>query len=241
MAANGMVCAIHQPNFFPRLGTIAKIYAADIWVVLDDVQFATRDYQHRTQVATSGRVGCPQWLTLPVHRPSGRPTLIHDVLLCDGDRTGRRVARSLQQYYGRGTHWSSVDQVLCGIVPLIHDGARLADITEATTRVVLDLVGWRGTVVRSSEFDVSAERSVRLAELTRAVRATTYLCGPSGAGYLDQEVFASRGLNVSYFQRAPSGTADVSRNLGIAHWLADVGPGGVGDMIATAKDLALRG
>jgi hypothetical protein len=33
-------CAIHQPNFLPRLSTLAKIYAADVWVVLDDVQFA---------------------------------------------------------------------------------------------------------------------------------------------------------------------------------------------------------
>jgi hypothetical protein len=42
-----LLCAIHQPNFFPRLSTLAKLFTADIWVVLDDVQFARRDYQHR--------------------------------------------------------------------------------------------------------------------------------------------------------------------------------------------------
>ena len=35
-----LLCAIHQPNFFPRLSTLAKLYTADIWIVLDDVQFA---------------------------------------------------------------------------------------------------------------------------------------------------------------------------------------------------------
>ena len=238
MVENGTVCAIHQPNFFPRLGTIAKIYAADIWVVLDDVQFATRDYQHRTRVARPGQPH--RWLTLPVHRPSGRPTLIRDVLLCDGDRSARRVRQSLQQHYGRGTHWSAVDQILCEVVPLIHDGARLAGIAEATTRAALDLVGWRGTIVRSTDFDSSTERSARLADLTQAVRATTYLCGPSGAGYLDQTVFASRGLAVRYFQRSTPSAGDGSRNLGILHWLAGVGREGLGDLVAAAKDLALQ-
>ncbi|MCX5265887.1 WbqC family protein [Streptomyces sp. NBC_00199] len=45
--APGRLCAIHQPNPFPRLSTLAKLYAADRWIVLDDVQFARRDYQHR--------------------------------------------------------------------------------------------------------------------------------------------------------------------------------------------------
>jgi hypothetical protein len=38
------VCAIHQPNLFPRTSTVAKLLAADVWVVLDDVQFYARDY-----------------------------------------------------------------------------------------------------------------------------------------------------------------------------------------------------
>ncbi|MEV6297119.1 WbqC family protein [Streptomyces sp. NPDC051896] len=45
------MCGIHQPNLFPRLSTLAKLYTADQWIVLDDVQFARRDYQHRARLA----------------------------------------------------------------------------------------------------------------------------------------------------------------------------------------------
>ena len=31
----GGLCAVHQPNFFPRLTTLAKLFAADTWIVLD--------------------------------------------------------------------------------------------------------------------------------------------------------------------------------------------------------------
>jgi WbqC-like protein family len=51
-----LLCAIHQPNFFPRLSTLAKLFTADIWVILDDVQFTRRDYQHRCLVAGPGAV-----------------------------------------------------------------------------------------------------------------------------------------------------------------------------------------
>lgn len=40
-----------QPNLFPRLTTLAKLFAADTWIILDDVQFTRRDYQHRTRLA----------------------------------------------------------------------------------------------------------------------------------------------------------------------------------------------
>lgn len=49
--ASGTWCAIHQPNLFPRLSTLAKLHAADIWVVLDDVQFTRGVYQQRCRLA----------------------------------------------------------------------------------------------------------------------------------------------------------------------------------------------
>jgi hypothetical protein len=55
-----LTCAIHQPNFFPRLSTIAKLYTADAWIILDDVQFARRDYQHRCRLAPAGGTGLPE-------------------------------------------------------------------------------------------------------------------------------------------------------------------------------------
>jgi hypothetical protein len=71
----GLLCAIHQPNFLPRLSTLAKLYAADIWIILDDVQFTRRDYQHRCYLAPVPDARLPgRWLTLPVHLPGGRET-----------------------------------------------------------------------------------------------------------------------------------------------------------------------
>ena len=37
-----MTIAIHQPNYLPWLGYFAKIFAADVFVFLDDVQYSKK-------------------------------------------------------------------------------------------------------------------------------------------------------------------------------------------------------
>ncbi|MEU6878475.1 WbqC family protein [Streptomyces sp. NPDC046712] len=63
-AASGGLVAIHQPNLFPRLSTLAKIFAADCWIVLDDVQFARRDFQHRARLGSMSNPARHQWLSM---------------------------------------------------------------------------------------------------------------------------------------------------------------------------------
>ncbi|MEV0907289.1 WbqC family protein [Streptomyces hokutonensis] len=77
---------IHQPNLFPRLSTLAKLFAADRWIVLDDVQFARRDYQNRTRLAALDDPSRQQWLTLPACPTDARHSSIR---LCSSSRAGR--------------------------------------------------------------------------------------------------------------------------------------------------------
>jgi hypothetical protein len=112
----GMLCAIHQPNFLPRLSTLAKLYAAGIWIILDDVQFTRRDYQHRCYLAPVADVQLPgRWLTIPVHLPGGRATLIRDVLLAEPALTAKRTSGILRHYHHRAPHQSGVLDLISGI------------------------------------------------------------------------------------------------------------------------------
>src|ERR1017187_7804557 len=96
----GMLCAIHQPNFLPRLSTLAKLYAADIWIILDDVQFTRRDYQHPCYLDPVADVQLPgRWLTIPVHLPGGRATLIRDVRLAEPALTAKRPSGIPRHYH----------------------------------------------------------------------------------------------------------------------------------------------
>lgn len=194
--ARDLCCAIHQPNLFPRMGTLAKLYASDIWIVLDDVQFARRDYQHRFRIAQLDDPRQWQWLSLSTHRPLGRETPIADVRLVNPRAEAKRLYRLARQYYRRSQFWSDVAETVDATVATLDETDRLVDVAEASTRALLDLLHWSGTIVRANEFIARSGRSQRLADLSTAVGATTYLCGRGGARYLDPEPFA--GIAIKY-------------------------------------------
>lgn len=202
---SGAYCAIHQPNPFPRLSTLAKLYAADVWVVLNDVQFTRGAYQQRCWLAATSDPTCQQWLTVPVHLPHGRATPINEVRVVDPAATKNRGYRLLQQYYRRSRHWPAFEDTINQVLVSLDRSDLLADLSEASTRALLTKLGWHGTVLRSSDLTASIGRSQRLAELTCATGASTYLCGTGGARYLDRWPFALHGLQVTLFTTPADG------------------------------------
>lgn len=193
-------CAIHQPNLLPRLSTLAKLCTADVWVVLDDVQFARRDYQHRARLAALHHPEQRQWLFVETHLPYGRSTLIRDARLADPPRAARRLSQLPAQHYRISTHWPLLQAALEPAVQAVTETGSTAAVAEATTRALLSLLGWRGSIVHSSDLPAASDRSERLADLTTAVGADAYLCGTGGMRYLDRRPFSQRGLNVYAFR-----------------------------------------
>src|SRR5205085_4263182 len=45
-----MLVAIHQPHYVPWLGYLDRMARADVFIVLDHVQFERRNYQNRTMI-----------------------------------------------------------------------------------------------------------------------------------------------------------------------------------------------
>ncbi|MFJ5291428.1 WbqC family protein [Streptomyces sp. NPDC088348] len=217
------LCAVHQPNFLPRLTTLAKLFAADYWIVLDDVQFTRRDYQHRARLADLGDPARHQWLTLPTHLPQGRSTLIRDAVIAEPERTRRRTAGMLRQHYGASPHWPALAQALDPVLDAFTTG-RTAAAAETSTRVLLDLLGWKGKILTSSRLPSRPGRSQRLADLATATGARSYLCGTGGMGYLDQTPFAVQGIDVTPFRPPTCNIWASGRRISALWALAALGP-----------------
>ncbi|WP_406169058.1 WbqC family protein [Streptomyces canus] len=238
------MCAIHQPNLFPRLSTLAKLFAADRWIVLDDVQFARRDYQHRTRLAALDDPTRQQWLTLPTHLPNGRPTLVNQALLVEPRRSHRTVSLLVRQYYGRSRYWPAVREVLDMVLDRFENTDRVADLARTSTVALLTALGWSGEVLESSAILTRQGRSERLADLAAATGSTHYLCGNGGLRYLDHQPFAAHGITVVPFHW-PMDTGDRlrqwARRVSSLWALSETGSSELATRLAVEREARLLG
>jgi hypothetical protein len=180
--------AIHQPEYFPWLGFLDKARRADVLVLLDDAQFDRSSLQHRARLAGANGL---LWLTLPfVHR---FPQRIDEVELA-GDRWRGKHWKSVVSAYGRAAGFPDAAPVLEAF--FARPFARLVDVTVASVELLLAAFGVTTRVVRSSALGVPGARAARVLALCRALGATRYLSGRTGASYLDAAAFAEAGVAV---------------------------------------------
>ena len=72
-----MRVAIHQPNYLPYIGYFQKMARADIFVLLDTVQYSKDSYTQRVKIRTKDEW---IWLTIPVEK-SNNFKMIRDIRL----------------------------------------------------------------------------------------------------------------------------------------------------------------
>lgn len=193
-----MRLAAHQPHFLPWLGYLDKVQQADVFVIVDHVQFERQNFQNRTQIATPNGV---QWLSVPVRRGSRDDRLIDKHIDNKPDvRTtwGQRTFRTLAHAYGKTPHFHRYAEVLEDL--LTSRWERLVDVNLALLDFLLDQLQIATPLVRSSALvGVGGVRSEMIVSLCRALGASTYLSGSGGSRhYLDMARFQRQGIRVEW-------------------------------------------
>ncbi|TLY18156.1 MAG: WbqC family protein [Nitrospirae bacterium] len=94
-----MRVTIHQPQFMPWLGYLDKIDRADLFVVLDSVQFKKNEWQNRNRIRTAQGW---QWITVPVLHKFGQR--LDEVRINQQRDWQSRHLRALEIHYGRAPY-----------------------------------------------------------------------------------------------------------------------------------------
>ena len=187
-----MKVAIHQPQYLPWLGYLAKWAAADVFVFLDTVQYEKNGWQNRNRIRTAAGT---QWLTVPVHAHLGTP--IAAVAVDTSQPWQARHLHAIELAYCRAPHLAPHHAALCR---LLHaDWQRLAPVAIASATWLACAVGIATPARLASELGVDGRDATdRLVAICAALGADTYLAGGHGARYLDVGRFRRAGITVLY-------------------------------------------
>ncbi len=195
-----MKVAIHQPQYLPWLGYFDKIDQADVFVLLDDVQFKKNEWQNRNRIKTA--TGW-QWLTVPVlHRSAQR---ISEVTINPTVPWSRKHLQALTSNYGSAPFFDPHRPFFEEIYA--REWTLLLDLNLATITYLAEALKIRAKLVLASSLPVPPEFEAtdRLVAICQAVGADTYLSGVGGKEYLDMSRFDEAGIRVLFqaFQTRP--------------------------------------
>ena len=184
---------IHQPDFLPWLGFFDRLLAADLFIVLDHVQFVSgtsRSWTHRDKIKTPQGA---RWLSLHVQKaPFG--TQIKDIMLKPDGGWRAENLNQLRENYRKAPYFSEVFP-LVEQVYLTGDNRMIA-LNLAGLDLLETLLDARTPHLYSSEMSPQGASTSMLVDLLQKAGATRYVSGLGAKNYLDTSALDAAGIEL---------------------------------------------
>jgi hypothetical protein len=170
------------------LKVLQKLAAADVWVVLDSVQYCDREWQNRASIVAAHGDCSSFWLSIPVRRPHGRTSTIEEITVVDSAHTATLVTNTFIHAFRQAPHWACIDQYLTTIRGFL--GAdHLSSLCVDTTCALLDTVGRKPEIIYSSSIPVVGKASGLMGAICKYLKADSYLADSGAHNYLSMADF----------------------------------------------------
>ena len=218
-----MRVAIHQPHYLPWLGYLHRMARADVFIVLDHVQFERGNYQNRTAVRVNG---ARHWLSVPVLQRSRKERISEKQIDWSRDWASAHY-ETLRRAYTAAGYFSAYAGQLKRIYAR---WTRLVELNDAALAFLRDAYDIRTPLVKSSALGVQGAKSELVLNLCKAVGARTLIVGLGGSrAYLDRAAFARAGIALELQQFVPPvyaqrGAAPFIAGLSAVDLLFNCGP-----------------
>jgi hypothetical protein len=235
-----MILAAHQPHYLPWLGYLDKMARADVFVVMDDLQYEAQNFQNRNRLKLNGGAG---WMTVPLER-GAQSDRICDKRINNGgsarEHWQRKTWASIKIHYGKAPHFSTYADELEEVYT--RPWSRLVELDLHMLELARRWLGITVPVLQSSSLGLEGHRTDRILDMCKKVGARVYLSGRGGStGYLDVEALRRGGVTVAwqdfthpvYPQRYPA--LGFVSHLGFLDLLLNCGPGSRAILSAAAE------
>ncbi len=182
---------IRQPGYLPNIGFFKKIQSSDVFVYLDDAQYAIRSWDNRNKIRNANKIS---WLTVPVIHPYHKKLDHIEISYTKNWVTNHvnliETSYSHAPYFNN--YWNEIKSIL------EKKFKRLIDLNIALIEQCIIFLGIDTRRERSSKLSVNQTGSKRLLEICEKLGATTYRSGIMGKEYLDDNIFKEKNINVIY-------------------------------------------
>ena len=190
-----MIVAAHQPSFLPWLGYLDKLAKADLFVVMDDLQYEAQNFQNRNRVKLNNGT---QWLTVPLVAGHQDDRILDKRIQNQAsakEHWQRRSLLTLETHYRRAPHFARYADDLRELFTRRWD--YLVDLDLHVLSLAMKWLDIHTPIVRSSTLGLTGYKTERILDMCKKTGATSYLTGSGGSStYLDSERLGRAGVGV---------------------------------------------
>jgi hypothetical protein len=189
--------AIHQPNYLPWAGYFQKMAMADVFVILDTVQFSKDSYTQRTRIRTKDGW---LWLTIPIGKEFHfKP--ISEVRLPGDGKWLRKHLTSVSSNYSKAAFYDG------GFIDGLYGGHynTLQELNEAGIFYLKNRLGIKAEVVRASALGIDGSlRSTDLVvDIVKKAGGDVYVSGAGADKYQEAGKFEREHIALEYARFEP--------------------------------------
>jgi hypothetical protein len=182
-----------QSNFLPWRGYFDFIDDVDVFVIYDDVQYTRHDWRNRNRVKT---VHGLKWITVPVRFHRRDEVLIRDVAIDYSQPWSRKHLKTVSIAYAKAEFMGRYYPKFSEILSAGH--RRLADLNVALIKWIMGEFDIAVPLRYSWEFNPRGRKTDRIVDILEKLNADSYLLGPLGKNYVEEEKFANAHIALEY-------------------------------------------
>jgi hypothetical protein len=234
-----MTIAIMQPYVFPYIGYFQLIFASDVFVFYDDVNYINRGWINRNRILLNGK---EHMITVPC-RDASQNRLIMDIEVMLDAKTLQKLLTTIQTAYKKAPFFSDVYPVLeqslmTGTLPYVHPAPTsafpmftmdiaepaaapsIADVAIRSVVNICDYLGLKRTFKRSSAHYNNRElkKADRLIDICHLEGIDHYVNASGGKAIYDKEYYAAKNIKLDFLN--PIGVEYVQFNNTFVPWLS---------------------
>jgi hypothetical protein len=183
---------IHQPDFAPWLTFFKRIFHADIYVILDDVQFNRRGFINRDYLNLNKKKSL---ITIPIIKTNRDKTLIKDVKIHYDNKWIEKFLKTIFINYKNTNNYGETYKFLKGQIDKRHK--YLIDLNLDIIKFVIKELEIDIKIYHASELDINTNKSDRILDICKKLKATEYITGMGSDNYLEPGKFKNENIKIN--------------------------------------------
>ena len=189
------IITIRQPGYLPNVGFFKKIQASDIFVYLDDAQYAIRSWDNRNKIRNGNETS---WLSVPVIHPHHKK--LNEVEISYTKDWITNHVNLIESNYTKtpyfNNYWKEIKLIL------EKKWEKLVDFNIEFIEKCCNYLGIKTKFRRASELNSQGKKSELLLNICLEMKSCQYLSTIGAKEYLDKdkEMFESKNIEIIYHE-----------------------------------------